>query len=294
MDLRQLECFLAVARHLHFGRAAEEMHLGQPTVSDTVRRLELELGAALFDRTTRRVTLTEFGEAFLPEAEAAYNGVIETFNRARERAVAIERRLVVGYTDDLGGRLVDVCTRVQRACPGVIVELRQASSAGQLRRLNRRQLQAAIVWGAPSDEDLEVRLIGSSGLVAVVPERHRFAADDSVSAAELASEPLIAWPRATSPTTYDAFTAAMDEAASDWTLVGVATGLSNVASRVLSGYGVAVMLGSLTSIDSDLGVVAVPIVDLPSIEQFVVWRSDERHEGLERLIDELSGPSRRR
>ncbi len=294
MNLRELECFLAVARTLHFGRAAEELHLGQATVSETVRRLELDLGAPLFDRTTRRVTLTEFGEAFVPEAEAAYLGVIETFSRARERAVAIERRLVVGHTDDLGGRLVEVCTRVQRASPGVIVELRQASSSGQLRRLNRRQLHAAIVWGDPDDASLQTRLIGSSRLAAVVPQRHRFAGGEALTAAELASEPLIAWPRATSPTMYDAFTSAMDASVDEWTLVGVATGLSNVASRVLSGFGVAVMLEALTAIDADLGVVAVPIVDLPEVEQFVVWRDDERHEGLERLIDELSRTSRRR
>lgn len=294
MNLRQLECFLAVARQLHFGRAAEELHLGQATVSETVRNLELELGAALFDRTTRRVSLTEFGEAFVPEAEAAYSGVIETFNRARERAVAIERRLVVGHTDDLGGRLVDVCTRVQRACPGVIVELRQASSSGQLRRLNRRQLHAAIVWGDPGDDALERRVIGESGLVAVVPLDHRFCAEGSVSAKELATEPLIAWPRATSPSTYDAFTTAMDAAVAEWTIVGVATGLSNVASRVLSGFGVAVMIDSLTTIDPALGVAAIPIIDLPEISQMVVWRSDERHEGLPRLISELSPASPRR
>lgn len=294
MDLRQLECFLAVARTLHFGRAAEELHLGQATVSESVRRLELDLGAPLFDRTTRRVTLNDFGEAFLPEAEAAYRGVSETYTRARERAVAIERRLVVGHTDDLGGRLIDACTRVQRACPGVIVELRLASSSGQLRRLARRQLHAAIVWGTPGDESLEHEQIGSSGLVAVVPEGHRFADGRVLSAADIASEPLIAWSRATSPATYDAFTNAMTATGLDWTLVGVATGLSNVASRVLSGYGVAVMIDALTTMDRDLGVVAVPIVDLPEVAQFVVWRPDERHEGLPRLIDELTGASRRR
>ncbi len=294
MNLRQLECFLAVARQLHFGRAAEELHLGQATVSETVRNLERDLGAALFDRTTRRVSLTEFGEAFLPEAEAAYSGVIETFNRARERALSIERRLLVGHTDDLGGRLVDVCTRVQRACPGVIVELRQASTLGQLRRLNRRQLHAAIVWGDPGDGALEREVIGESGLVAVVPRGHRFATEGSVSAAELATEPLIAWPRATSPSTYDAFTAAMDSKVEEWTIVGVATGLSNVASRVLSGFGVAVTIEALTAIDPALGVVAVPIIDLPAIPQLVVWRTDERHEGLPRLIDELSPASRHR
>jgi hypothetical protein len=70
--------------------------------------------------------------------------------------------------------------------------------------------------------------------------------------------------------------------------------VSNVASRVLSGYGVAVMIDALTTIDPAVGVVAVPIVDLPEVPRFVVWRADERHEGLARLIDEVSPASPRR
>jgi hypothetical protein len=63
VELRQLEAFVAVARELHFGRAAHALHLGQPTLSDLVRRLEREVGTALFSRTTRRVALTRAGES---------------------------------------------------------------------------------------------------------------------------------------------------------------------------------------------------------------------------------------
>ncbi|MFQ6689222.1 LysR family transcriptional regulator, partial [Bordetella pertussis] len=61
MDLRQLDCFLAVASELHFGRAAEKLYMSQSSVSEAVKALERALGAPLFDRTSRRVALTPLG-----------------------------------------------------------------------------------------------------------------------------------------------------------------------------------------------------------------------------------------
>jgi DNA-binding transcriptional LysR family regulator len=90
VELRQLEAFVAVARELHFGRAADALHLGQPTLSDTIRRLEREVGAPLFTRTTRRVALTSAGQELLPRAVALLADVAA--------AVAAVRRLAGGHT----------------------------------------------------------------------------------------------------------------------------------------------------------------------------------------------------
>ena len=90
VELRQLEALVAVARELHFGRAADTLHLGQPTLSETIRRLEREVGAPLFTRTSRRVALTGAGRELLPRAVAVLADVAS--------AVAAVRRVAGGHT----------------------------------------------------------------------------------------------------------------------------------------------------------------------------------------------------
>jgi hypothetical protein len=86
VELRQLEYALAVAEELHFGRAAARMHVTQQSVSEQVRRLERELGAPLFTRTSRRVALTSLGEAFLPEARQVVRAAAHALDAGRHAA----------------------------------------------------------------------------------------------------------------------------------------------------------------------------------------------------------------
>ena len=146
MDLRQLECFLEVKSQLHFGRAAERLYLAQPTVSESIRRLERELGGALFDRTTRRVTLTPLGEAFAVDAQQAYAAVQVAYERGRAMAEQQGQQFSVGYTGDYDP-LVDVVAQLQRE-QRVLVTLRAMSTPRLVTALGDRKLHAGDLLGA--------------------------------------------------------------------------------------------------------------------------------------------------
>jgi DNA-binding transcriptional LysR family regulator len=124
MDVGQLRSFLAVAEELHFGRAAEHLHIAQPPLSRTIKQLERELGTRLFDRTTRSVTLTSSGQALVGPARQ----VLEAVRRAEVAVgsadhgeVGLVRLAFAGVsTHPLVARLARV-VRSQR--PGIQLEL---------------------------------------------------------------------------------------------------------------------------------------------------------------------------
>ena len=206
MELRQLRYFLAVAEELHFGRAAERLHIVQPTVSQQVRRLEREIGLDLFDRTTRSVTLTTAGSEFLAHARA----IVGAEQAAQEAMAALraERATVLrlGTNVGLGARLERVLATLAERAAHITVELRSADPATRLRLVREGELDAAFVRGVRRSPDLELVPVWTDPLVAVLPAAHPLAAHYTVAIADLAGMPLRIAPREANPHLVDLVT----------------------------------------------------------------------------------------
>lgn len=198
MDERRLRTFVTVAEELHFTRAAQRLYATQSTVSATVRSLEQELGAALLTRTTRAVTLTDAGRAFLPEAKAA----LEALDRARASVEPpdseLRGSLALGSLSSL--QAVDVAAlagEFHRRHPQVQlrVDLSPRGSVGHVDRVRAGLLDLAFA-GHPEGEDpgLVVQPLQVFQLAVFVPEGHPLAGRDAVSLADLAGEPFIELP----------------------------------------------------------------------------------------------------
>ena len=192
MELRQLRYVEAVARHRHFTRAAEELHVAQSALSHQVRRLELELGIELFDRTSRTVTVTEAGEAVAGRARDILSQVDGVRGEVDQLRGLVRGRVSVGATLPAGE--IDVprlLVQFSETFPGIEVDLHEGTAGDMRRYLEEDRADAAFSMLAeePAPE-FAVETLGEEEVVAAFPagagpDR------DRVTAADLAGRTLI-------------------------------------------------------------------------------------------------------
>ncbi len=204
--------FLTVAEELHFGRAAERLHIVQSAVSQQINRLERELGVALFDRTTRTVRLTEAGRRLLPHAEQVRDAVTRARRAIDDLRVERSGTIRLGTSTGLGTRLEAILVEFARSAPDAHLELVNADTEERMKRVRSGELDAAIVRGARTEAGLELLPLWSDRLVAVLPARHDLAVLREIELARLAELPLRLVDRGRNPALHDLITDACGRA----------------------------------------------------------------------------------
>jgi DNA-binding transcriptional LysR family regulator len=185
-DLRLVWCFTVVAEYRHFGRAAEVLHTTQPSLSRQIRRLEQQLGARLFERTSRGNYLTEAGEVFLPLA----TDLLRSADRAaaRTRAAARPSRITVGYTP--GIIITSVVRELRHRHPEAEVRTLHLATDEPRPALLEHRVDAVVARLPFPTDGLEVTALYDEPRVLVVSLEHRLAGKESVTLDEIADEPL--------------------------------------------------------------------------------------------------------
>ena len=198
MEFRQLQYFVAVAEELSFTRASRRLHVVQSGVSSAIKSLERELGTALFDRDRHRVTLTDAGQAMLPEARATLAAAQSARDAVSEVRSALRGTLTIGTMLSTGHvDLPALLGRFHEEHPGVVVRLRLApgGSAELARQVAGGGLDLAVlsIPGQPP-AGLSLRLLTEEPLVLVLPPGHAMAGECSVTLEQVAAEPFIDFP----------------------------------------------------------------------------------------------------
>jgi DNA-binding transcriptional LysR family regulator len=273
MELRQLEYALAVAQELHFGRAAERMHVTQQSVSEQVRRLERELGAPLFARTSRSVSVTTVGEAFLPEARRVVDGARHALEVGRHSAQGYGGELRVGYAEDIGPRLFQfVVPRLAERGPAIRVVPQPMTTAEQLVALREHRLDLAFGWDPQVTSDLDSLLVAREPLVVALGEHHPLAGDAAVDPARLSGQPLVLLPRDVNPHHHDHVTGQLKDLGVVVTVEQHVSGLDRMIPLVLAGSAVAITVPSAASAKPSPGVVYRYFTDpSPEASYSLVW-----------------------
>jgi DNA-binding transcriptional LysR family regulator len=164
MELRQLEYFAAVARHRHFGRAADAVYVSQPALSQQVRRLEAELGLALLRRTSRGVELTPAGADLLARTETILAEVAGARAAMDEHADVVRGTVRIAATPADSLTLPETLAAFHRDHPGVRIALRHASAAETLELVRSGAVDLAILSPAGKAEGLSVTSLAEEPL----------------------------------------------------------------------------------------------------------------------------------
>jgi DNA-binding transcriptional LysR family regulator len=287
-ELRHLRYFIAVAEELNFSRAAKRLHMAQPPLSVAIRKLEDEVGASLFERSTHEVRLTETGGVFLEGARRAVAEADAALDAARRAARGEVGSLRVGYNWSARFEtLPAVGQAFSAARPDVELLTEEMRPNRMTPALRGGAIDVAVALFPDVVAELSYRTIRREPVVAVVSQRHPLAGQHSVGLGALADEFLL-FPRDLAPRLHD-FYASLCRSAGFEPKQG---GDSPRTRWTLGTWDASTTALFPASVAHDLpeGVVAVAIASPPDeLETQLVWRADDRNAALLAFIDVAEG-----
>ncbi len=276
MELRHLRYFVAVAEELHFGRAAEQLHMTQQPLSQQIRQLEDELGVLLFDRTKRRVQLTEPGKAFLVEARQILLKAAQAVEIVRQVAQGQSGRLKVGFSGFATYSILPKALRIFRErFPRVELELEEMTTTAQVQALQEQQIHVGLMIPPIPDATLSFQPILREPLVVILPETHPLATQPELTLPMLANESFILVSRHLEPGYYDQCISLFQQAGFTPKVVQKASQKQTILGLVSAHLGVSLAPASIRNIHRT-GVVYITLNTLNAeVELVALWRQDE-------------------
>ncbi|MGW4247378.1 LysR family transcriptional regulator [Nocardia sp. NPDC004722] len=266
VDLRKLRYFVAVAEHLHFGRAAEMLFIAQPVLSRQIRALEEELGVQLFARDRRGTALTAAGEQLLLDAKPLLASA-DALQRRVIRAAQGGDSFTVGF---MPGLTVTAAVRaLTDRHPGLRVELVRTGWFDQVEVVHNGQVDVSVVRLPIDPHGLTVRPLYTEPRVVVLPADHRLAGKDSVAVADLAHEHLLQDPDAVPE-----WRALAVELHTDRPAVPVFRSVEEKLEHVAAGSGIMFLPLSVMTFYTRPDIAYVPVPDLAPLQVGLAWSAD--------------------
>lgn len=274
MELRDLRYFVAIAQHGNVSRAAEQLQLSQPALSEQIRKLEDELGSPLFTRTSRGMVLTDAGEAFLPHARSVLAQADAAVESVHLVTHGLGGTLTLGFIDSAAlAILPPLIRRFTSRFPNVRLRLRELGTQQQLEAIEQGQIDVGIVSGPFWNAGVAGKRIATEDLFVAVPASHRLANAAGIPAAELRDDGFIMYPQDRVAALAEETLRLCHAAGFDPRVVQEANEIYTICGMVAAGLGVAIVPDSARAIALD-GVVYVPTEPRAQLERSAVWREE--------------------
>jgi DNA-binding transcriptional LysR family regulator len=195
MDLRRLRYFVAVAESLHFGRAAQQVHVVQSAISQQIKLLEADLGVVLLTRTRSSVSLTDAGRIFLPECRRVLLQAEEAVRAARQAALGRVGIVKFSFIDNaLWSLLPPMISAFRNRYPGVSLELQPRDRISQVEALESRAIDVALIPAPAPRGNFETELFARGSLMVALPADHPLLDMERVDVSMLAAHDIVTFP----------------------------------------------------------------------------------------------------
>jgi DNA-binding transcriptional LysR family regulator len=278
VDLRKLRYFLAVADELHFGRAAERLHIAQPVLSRQIRMLESELGVELFMRDRRGTALTPAGQQLVADARPLLVGSEALLRRVRAAGEGVGR-LTIGFMP--GITLTPVVRLLRDRHPGLDVRLLRTSWHDQVDVLRDARADVGIVRLPIDRTGLEVTPLYTEPRVVVLAAAHRLAGKETVRVADLAADHLLQDPDAV-PEWRDV---AVELRTGERRQVPSILSVEEKLELVAGGEGIALIPVSTAKFYTRADIAVVPVDDLSPNHVAVAWSTGRESVLVREFVD---------
>ena len=287
MDIRQLECFVAVAEELHFRRAGERLGLSQSALSERVSALEHELGARLFFRTTRQVSLTQAGSEFVQDANRILADIERAVSNVRHTAESdLSHIRVCGVDEAISMLLPKALLAFRRTDPKVHVQvLETASSEQHAQELIGHRTDVAFVRTPQQDDFVTSELLHRQPVLVVLAETNPLSSAVSLSASDIADQPIVGYPKHARPILHEALWSGFRKIGAQPNIVCEIIDKSTMLQFVAQGLGIALAPAWVRNI-SPLGVSFVPFEPCENlIELYIAFRKAGNSDTVKRFVE---------
>jgi DNA-binding transcriptional LysR family regulator len=242
VELRHLRYFLAVAETLHFGRAAQKLGMAQPPLSQQIKKLEALVGAPLFERTTRGVTLTPAGAMLRERATSTMARLADDLEQTRRVARGEEGRLTVGFSGSvMFTELPAAIQRYRRAYPRVEVQLREMWTAAQLDAIADGSIDVGFLRDGERRPELLLTPLLREPFHVALPGDHKLRRQRTVDPASLEGEPFVLFSRRMGNLAFDRTMRCCLDAGFQPTIVQEAPQFPTLMRLVAAGLGISLV-----------------------------------------------------
>ena len=276
IDLRRLRYFVAVAEHLHFGKAAQALAVSQPPLSRQIQALEDDLGTQLLTRTQRSVKLTTAGAALLPEAKRLLRQAEALREQAGRAARGETGSLALGFISTAAYNVLpELLMAYRRAHSGVKLALQESTTDVQTALLRSGDLDVGLVLPPVDDPAIEYRPLFRDRLIVALPasmKEFHGSASGGIAIRSLAQAPFVLFPRKAAPGFHDQIVGFCQRAGFSPRVEQEATQMQTIVSLVAGGMGVALVPSTMSQLQRT-GVVYRQLADkAPEFEMGLAWK----------------------